>query len=209
MENIHTMNCTCRKLFSPVNKQYSYYIVLYCISSIKIKMNWGWNSTVVEFDWLSDDPSPTRFLLLPPTYAYLYFYDLSAWDGCWFLVSIWRFIYECLNVCPFDCTAISGSWKVWHLNLRLTTPVWWRLSLQLTVQSVRNRCVIECLCIILKILHQNFPCLKLIEIATLWVYYTIPFGFSLFWHFLGTFQILNLHVLLRITDEGSVPEMHI
>ena len=31
--------------------------------------------------------------------------------------------------------------------------------------------------------HQNFPWLKLIEIVILWVYYTIPFGFRLFWHF--------------------------
>ena len=37
-----------------------------------------------------------------------------------------------------------------------------------------------------------------------------PFGFSLIWHFLGiTFQLLNCFVWLRITDEGSVPEMRI
>ena len=36
------------------------------------------------------------------------------------------------------------------------------------------------------------------------------FGFSLFWHFLViTFQLFILHVWLRITDEGSVPEMRI
>ena len=58
--------------------------------------------------------------------------------------------------------------------------------------------------------HKNFPCLKLIEIVILWVYYTIPFGFSLFRHFLViTFQLFILHVWLRITDEGSVPEMRI
>ena len=51
-------------------------------------------------------------------------------------------------------------------------------------------------------------CLKLIEIVILWVYYTIPVGFSLFWHFLViTFQLFKLHVWLRITDEGSVSEM--
>ena len=44
--------------------------------------------------------------------------------------------------------------------------------------------------------HQNFPCLKLIEIVILWVYYTIPFGFNLFWHLLViTFQLLKLHCL--------------
>ena len=58
--------------------------------------------------------------------------------------------------------------------------------------------------------HQNFPCLKLIEIVILWVYYTIPFGFSLIRHFLViTFQLLKLPVWLRITEEGSVPEMRI
>ena len=56
--------------------------------------------------------------------------------------------------------------------------------------------------------HQNFPCSKLIEGIILWVYYTIPFGFSLFWHFLViTLQVFILHVWLRITDEGSVREM--
>ena len=58
--------------------------------------------------------------------------------------------------------------------------------------------------------HQNFPCLKLIEIVILWVNYTIPFGFSLFWYFLViTFQLFKLHVWLRITDEGLLPEMRI
>ena len=56
--------------------------------------------------------------------------------------------------------------------------------------------------------HQNFPYLKLIEIVILWVYYTIPFGFSLFMHF-SVIQFVIVHVWLRITDEGSVPEMRI
>ena len=44
----------------------------------------------------------------------------------------------------------------------------------------------------------------------MWVYYTIPFDFSLFWHFLViTFQHFILNVWLRITDEYSVPEMRI
>ena len=46
--------------------------------------------------------------------------------------------------------------------------------------------------------------LKLIEIVILRVYYTIPFGFSFFLHFWDI--IFNW---LRITDEGSVPEMRI
>ena len=41
-------------------------------------------------------------------------------------------------------------------------------------------------------------------------YYTTPFGFSLFRHFWGSLvNILNYFVWLRITDEGSVPEMRI
>ena len=58
--------------------------------------------------------------------------------------------------------------------------------------------------------HQTFPCLKLIEIVILWVNFTIPFGFSLVRHFLDiTFQLFILHVWLRITDEGLLPEMRI
>ena len=44
------------------------------------------------------------------------FYDLSAWGGCWFVVYIRRFIYKCLNVCPFDYTAVVGSGKVGPVN---------------------------------------------------------------------------------------------
>ena len=56
---------------------------------------------------------------------------------------------------------------------------------------------------------SNFPCLKFIEIVTLWVYYTIPFGFTLFRQFLASLNshILNYFIWLRITEEGSVPEM--
>ena len=44
----------------------------------------------------------------------------------------------------------------------------------------------------------------------LWVYYTIPFDISLFWHVWDiSFQLLKLLLWLRTTDEGSVPEMRI
>ena len=57
---------------------------------------------------------------------------------------------------------------------------------------------------------SKFSVLKLTEIVILWVYYPIPFGFSSIRHFLGiTFQRLTYFVWLRITDEGSVPEMRI
>ena len=60
---------------------------------------------------------------------------------------------------------------------------------------------------------SKFSVLKLIEIVILWVYYTIPFGFSLFLALLGhQFSIINFvnyFIWLKITDEGSVPEMRI
>ena len=80
--------------------------------------------------------------------------------------------------------------------------------------STLGRKIEECctnfviLILILLILHQNFPSLKLIEIVMMWVYYTIPYGFTLFWHFLViTFQHFILHVWLRITGYGSEPEI--
>ena len=43
---------------------------------------------------------------------------------------------------------------------------------------------------------SKFSVLKSIEIVMLWVYYTIPFGFSLFRHFMGiTFQLFKFHGL--------------
>ena len=43
---------------------------------------------------------------------FVYFYDLSAWCGCWFVVYIRRFIYKFLNGCPFHYTAVAGSGQV-------------------------------------------------------------------------------------------------
>ena len=57
---------------------------------------------------------------------------------------------------------------------------------------------------------SKFSVLKLFEIIILRVYYTIPFGFSLIRHVLDiSFQLLKILFWLRITDEGSVPEMRI
>ena len=55
------------------------------------------------------------------------FYDLSAWNGCWFVVYIRRFIYKFLNACPFDYTAVVANGKVGPVN-RLTKPIEWMLS---------------------------------------------------------------------------------
>ena len=50
----------------------------------------------------------------------------------------------------------------------------------------------------------------MIEIVILWVYYTILFGLSFFRYFLALFfNLFNYFVWLRITDEGSIPEMRI
>ena len=57
---------------------------------------------------------------------------------------------------------------------------------------------------------SKFSVSKLTENAILWVYYTIHFGFSLFF---GTFWVLLFNFLLkyfvwlRVTDEGLVPRM--
>ena len=57
---------------------------------------------------------------------------------------------------------------------------------------------------------SKFSVLKLIEIVILWVYYTIPFGFSFVLALSGNhFNFWNNFVWLRITDEGSLPEMRI
>ena len=57
---------------------------------------------------------------------------------------------------------------------------------------------------------STFSVLKLFEIVILWVYYTIPFGFSLFWFVHDiSYQFLKILFWLRITGEGSIPEMRI
>ena len=67
--------------------------------------------------------------------AVINFYDLSAFDDCWSLLPVWKIIYYRLNVCPFDCKAVSGNEKESPLNPALIMPVGWRLSLQLIVLS--------------------------------------------------------------------------
>ena len=69
------------------------------------------------------------------------FYDLSAWDGCWFDVYIRRFIYKFLNVCPFDYTAVAGSGKVWPVN-----QVYHTSWVAVVTQTDRNRCLIALFC---------------------------------------------------------------
>ena len=73
--------------------------------------------------WMSLDI--TDIILITTTICVLTFYDLSAWEGSWSLVSIWRFIYNYffLHFCHFDCTAVAGCGKVGHLNIKLTAPV--------------------------------------------------------------------------------------
>ena len=71
------------------------------------------------------------------------FNDLSTWCGCWFVVYIWRFISNFLNVCPFDTTAVVGSGKIGPVNQVNHTS--WVAVVTPTdrPKSVCNRCVIE------------------------------------------------------------------
>ena len=74
------------------------------------------------------------------------FIDPSAWGGCWFVVYIRRFIYKCLNVCPFDYTAVAGSGKVGPVN-QVNHTIWAAVVTPTNrPKSVRNRCVIEHFC---------------------------------------------------------------
>ena len=74
------------------------------------------------------------------------FYDLSNWDGCWFVVYIRRIIYKFLNVCPFDYTAVAGSGKVRPVN-QVNHTSWVAIVTPTDhPKSVRNRCVIDLFC---------------------------------------------------------------
>ena len=52
--------------------------------------------------------------------------------------------------------------------------------------------------------HKIFRVLKFIDIVILWVYYTIPFGLTLFFSLFGiTSHLCNYFVWQRITDGGG------
>ena len=53
----------------------------------------------------------------------------------------WLFVLGLyVEVCPFNWTTVVGSGNIWPLNLRLTTPIGWLLSLELTVLSPQSVC---------------------------------------------------------------------
>ena len=57
---------------------------------------------------------------------------------------------------------------------------------------------------------SKFSVLDVLEILILWVYYTIPFGFSLLRHFWDIiFSFWNHSFWPRIADESSLPEIRI
>ena len=58
---------------------------------------------------------------------------------------------------------------------------------------------------------STFSVFKFIEIVIFGVYsFTIPFGFSMFWHFCDiSFQLFSYFVWRKITGDGSVLEMRI
>ena len=74
------------------------------------------------------------------------FYYLSAWGGCWFVVYTRRFIYNFLNVCPFEYTAVEGSGKVGPV-IQVNNTSWVAVVTPTDrPKSVRNHCVIELFC---------------------------------------------------------------
>ena len=74
-----------------------------------------------------------------------HFNNLSALNGCWSSVSVRRSIYNILNTCPFECTAVLVSGKVGARKSVL--PHQWGGVVYPSdrPKSVRNRCVIEVL----------------------------------------------------------------
>ena len=54
-----------------------------------------------------------------------------------------------------------------------------------------------------------YKVLKLSEIVILWVYYTIPFGFGLIWHFWGITSTFKVLCLAWVAGEGSVPGVRV
>ena len=73
----------------------------------------------------------------------IYFYNLSAWGGCWFVVYIRRFIYNFLNLYPFYYQAVAGIGKVGPVN-QVNHTSWVAVATPTDrPKSLRNRCVIE------------------------------------------------------------------
>ena len=93
-------------------------------------------------------------------------------------------------------TFICSFAPIWLLNCRLHI-------VQSNIVSTIN--IIDIYVTLFSSFHKLFSVLKLTEIVILWVYYTIPFGFSLFfdtfWASLFIF-LLKYFVWLRITYEG-------
>ena len=101
---------------------------------------------------------------------------------------------------------VYGHVPNWHVIL-------WRRGLHIVLKNIRTSPKwfqafhgISFLGISLAYPSMAYPS----KIVILWVYCTIPFGFSLIWHFWAIiFKVWNHFVWLRITDEGSLPEMRI
>ena len=124
--------------------------------------------------------------------------------------SFWYCIPICLKTLPniFLCVSINGVLKKFVTNIPIcvnTLP-----NISWCAAEVPGSSTVDFGWFVEFGEHQNFPCFKLIEIVILWVYYTIPLTSACFGTFLViAFQLFILHVWLRITDEGSVPEMRI
>ena len=125
-----------------------------CICS-NVETILSWNLSCLRTFWVSNIPryfyfafrmSLYIFLLYNIYYLYLTgidFYVLCAWGGCWFVVYISSFIYNFLNVFPFDYTTVAWSGTVVSVN-QVNHTSWVALDTSTDrPKSVRNRCVIE------------------------------------------------------------------
>ena len=106
--------------------------------------------------------------------------------------NVWNGLEQTLYIWVEVSFYISTSW--WSSR-------WWTIeSLRAHVAKFYGR-----LRMIRSVLRASkFPVLKLIKIVILWVYYTIPFGFSLFWHVRTT--ICNFSTTLF--GQGSLTRVH-
>ena len=61
-----------------------------------------------------------------------------------------------MEVCPFDCTAVEESKKVGLLNLGLTTPIEWMLSVAILIVSPQSVPQLSCYRMALQFLNHFY-----------------------------------------------------
>ena len=99
----------------------------------------------------------------------------------------------------FDIYIQNGVYILVEVSFKISTT--WRVSLLVDQRVPRAHLAklygrFRLICSVFR--AAKFTVLKFIEIVIVLVYYTIPFGFSLFRHFwVITFQLLKLHCLAK------------